>query len=73
MNRGKHQASRVSKQRRLARLRAMLLSGSATSVSTAAICHGFCEFGRLARDYRDMFGELPRDTLARGKQAKADA
>ncbi len=40
-------------------------------VSGAATKHGFFELGRFSSRYRDMFGELPSQTLAaRRKGAK---
>ncbi len=39
--------------------------GSNSSVKNAAILCGFLDSGRFARAYSDMFGELPRETLAR--------
>ena len=32
-------------------------------VSDTAIRHGFTHHGQLARDYKLLFGEMPRDTL----------
>ncbi|WP_316177079.1 AraC family transcriptional regulator [Bradyrhizobium sp. SZCCHNRI1009] len=40
-----------------------------TSVSAVAFNCGFGNLGHFARDYRDMFGELPSETLSRGRRA----
>jgi AraC family ethanolamine operon transcriptional activator len=37
-----------------------------TSVSQVFIAHGEWEFGRVAGRYRELFGELPSETLRRG-------
>lgn len=54
--------------RRLNMARRSLLAGRsvAVSVSDVAIDHGFGHLGYFARDYKALFGELPRETLARG-------
>jgi AraC-like DNA-binding protein len=53
---------------RLTSIREKLLSEEAppTSVKDVAIQHGFLSSGQFARAYRDMFGELPSQTLRAG-------
>ena len=55
------------KRRRLGLVRRALMSGDrgAMRVKTVAMMHGFWHLGHFSHDYRDMFGELPTDTLAR--------
>jgi AraC-like DNA-binding protein len=48
---------------RLCRAREDLIAGHET-VSSIAMKHGFFELGRFAGKYRDIFGELPSETLA---------
>ncbi len=53
---------------RLHRVREALLQappGSAATVSTIALDWGFWHFGEFARAYKDLFDELPSDTLRR--------
>jgi AraC family ethanolamine operon transcriptional activator len=52
--------------RRLWLVRQGLLSGAA-SVKDAALVFGFWHLGDFARGYRDQFGELPSETLARAR------
>ena len=60
-------------------LRAVRLSGArkemrhVRSVSEAATRWGFWHFGRFARDYRAMFGELPSETLKQVNGAYAES
>jgi AraC-like DNA-binding protein len=54
---------------RLKRAREILLSGDpGVSVTAAAFKSNFASPGRFAKDYRDAFGELPSETLARTRQ-----
>jgi transcriptional regulator GlxA family with amidase domain len=54
---------------RLHRVRQALLAGSqgSTTVSAEALNWGFWHFGEFSRAYRACFGELPSDTLRRGR------
>lgn len=54
-------------KRRLAMARARLVSADAErgAVRQAALTVGLTEFGRFARDYRQLFGESPSATLSR--------
>ena len=60
---------RYLKLRRMGMVRAMLLSlsGPWHSVKAAALSHGFWHLGQFAHDYRDIYGELPSETLARAR------
>ena len=40
-------------------------AGDGATVTAAAARWGFQQMGRLSAQYRDMFGESPRDTLRR--------
>ncbi len=48
---------------RLNRVRRMLSSQQAPSVSDAAAYHGFYHLGQFSTDYKRLFGELPSQTL----------
>ncbi len=52
---------------RLDLVRLSLRDGSAASVSDAAVRLGFLNPGRFATEYRQAYGENPRDTLRRGR------
>ncbi|MBX6373230.1 MAG: helix-turn-helix domain-containing protein [Acetobacteraceae bacterium] len=58
---------RYLKMRRMAMVRAALLSGAVPwhSVKAAALSHGFWHLGQFAHDYRALYGEAPSETLAR--------
>jgi len=57
-----------ARMQRLERARAALQSPDATTTVTgAALRWGFHNQGHFARDYRARFGELPSETLRRGK------
>jgi AraC-like DNA-binding protein len=54
---------------RLRRAKHMLLEpNQRTSVSVVAFKCGFGNLGHLARDFREMFGELPSETLSRTRR-----
>ena len=54
--------------RALHEVRRELASGAAMSVTDAAFMWGFTELGRFARVYRDLYEELPSETLRTAKQ-----
>ena len=57
-----------AKMVRLRRARELLLSADEnSSVTGIAFACGFLGTGHFAKDYRDAFGELPSETLARGR------
>ena len=60
---------RYLKLRRMSLARAALLSSSGPwrSVKAAALSHGFWHLGQFAQDYREIYGEAPSATLARGR------
>lgn len=60
---------RFAKTVRLRRARQMLLEGNPrTSVSQIAFKCGFGNLGHFARDFRQMFGELPSEVFARAQR-----
>ncbi|HJV25282.1 MAG TPA: helix-turn-helix domain-containing protein [Aromatoleum sp.] len=53
---------------RLDRARRMLASGATgVQVKNAVEAYGFWHLSRFSRDYRDLFGELPSETLQRAR------
>ena len=58
---------RFLKLRRLSMVRTALRSreGLAPLVKSVALSHGFWHLGQFAHDYRETFGEMPSETLAR--------
>jgi len=62
---------RFAKTVRLRGARQMLLEGNPrTSVSQIAFKCGFGNLGHFARDFREMFGELPSEVFARAQRAR---
>ena len=58
---------------RLKHVKQMLdAGGTNTTVTGAALSCGFQNAGHFARQYREMFGELPSTTLARAQAVKDD-
>jgi transcriptional regulator GlxA family with amidase domain len=58
---------------RLKKVKQMLDEGGLkTSVTGAALLCGFQNAGHFARQYREMFGELPSTTLARAQAVNGD-
>ncbi len=55
---------RYLRLRRLNQVRSILRSGRTSQVKAAALTAGFWHLGRFAQAYRDLFGELPSQTLA---------
>lgn len=56
------------RRRRLASAhRALLCPDDNTTVTGAALDNGFLHFGRFSMQYREIYGENPRDTLRRAK------
>jgi len=64
---------RFMRLRALHEIRCELLSGAAGSVTDAAFKWGLTELGRFAREYSDLFGELPSETLRAGKHRSTGA
>jgi AraC family transcriptional regulator, ethanolamine operon transcriptional activator len=60
---------RFLKLRRLSMVRAALRSreGASPLVKSVALSHGFWHLGQFAHDYRETFGEMPSETLARAR------
>ena len=57
------------KRLRLQRVQEILLRGAKdASVAGASLLAGFSNQGHFAREYRVAFGELPSETLKRGKR-----
>ncbi|WP_047307392.1 AraC family transcriptional regulator [Rhodopseudomonas palustris] len=57
-----------AKRVRLQHAHNLLADGAApTTVTAAALSCGFSNLGHFARDYRDMFGEKPSETLQRSR------
>jgi AraC family ethanolamine operon transcriptional activator len=57
--------AKYMRRQRLLRVRALLLAGEC--VTRAAYEVGFWNLGQLSRYYRTVFGELPSETLQRGR------
>jgi AraC family ethanolamine operon transcriptional activator len=53
--------------------RDLLRAGPRTTVTEVALDWGFGHFGWFSRDYRRLFGEMPRETLCRGRAASRRA
>jgi AraC family transcriptional regulator, ethanolamine operon transcriptional activator len=49
--------------RRLHHAREALRATASATVTQIAVALGFSDLGRFARDYQDLFGELPSATL----------
>ncbi len=57
------------RQLQLVRRALRLADPTATTVTMIATDHGFWDLGRFAGTYRQLFGELPSETLRRGAEA----
>lgn len=60
---------RFLKLRRMSMVRAALRAyeGPMPLVKSIALAHGFWHLGQFAHDYRETFGEMPSETLARAR------
>ena len=47
-------------------------NGDGKTITEIAINHGFWHFGRIAEQYREMFGESPSETKSRYLRGQAD-
>jgi AraC-like DNA-binding protein len=63
------------RSRQLAQVRDALLAAPdrPSAVKQAATSHGFFHLGRFARAYREHFGELPSETVARARHGASPA
>ena len=61
------------KVRRLTLVRRALMAapGARSLVKSVALAHGFWHLGYFAKDYRELFGELPSETLERAQTRDA--
>lgn len=50
----------------------LLQPGESTSVSGEASRWGFLHFGRFSGEYREVYGELPSETLRRSRKTLSD-
>jgi transcriptional regulator GlxA family with amidase domain len=48
---------------------ALLQAGPQDSVTTLAVQWGFCHLGRFSVEYRKRYGEMPSETLRRGRES----
>ncbi|WP_246666697.1 AraC family transcriptional regulator [Bradyrhizobium guangdongense] len=59
---------RYVKQKQMWAVRRQLSGGyPGLTVKSVALAHGFWHMGEFSKAYRDLFGELPSQTLARGR------
>jgi len=60
---------RFLKLRRMSMVRAGLQSyeGPTPLIKSVALAHGFWHLGQFSHDYRETFGEMPSETLARAR------
>ncbi len=72
VNQTDHQSNVMAQSMRLNRARAKLREAnhSETLVQDCAAELGFWDFGRFAAKYQRLFGELPSQTLRKGRPAK---